>query len=1081
MTVDIATLAVNVDTSSVKAGTGALNDFEKRAQAVERANNSLGSSFRKTSDDAKLTAKITKDTETAFDRYKQKITELDTAHRRGLVSTDLARKAVAIYTAELKRSQGAFDGFGGKISAFNGRMASLSSSMQNTLSALFGGAMVMGFLRTADSINVMEAQLNSVTHAGESYSDTYNRVLQIANENQSSFQSTADLYVKTSRAMEEYGATSNQVATFTDNLSKTFRAAGMSAEDQSASILQLSQSMSSGRMQGDEFRSLSERAPLFMKVLADSIGVPIGRLKQLGSDGKLTSDLIFNSFQKVPDAIKGIIPPSTVSGAYTVLKNKFDDWIHSQDKAVGVSKAVADSILWIGNNIETVIPIVGVGLVGALGASTLSMAAFTLATLANPIVWFTAAVALLAAGFFDLGGKVNGVAKDNSLKSWASDAMMLLAKVADVAVYVSKAVMAVGSSFRAVYNDMVVSVKWMNHVLPAFGQTQEQADAQYQDAKAQRESDLATANNNYSELGKYDWNIEKKAQAYLSQSGTKSIGDIATGVLNGAMAKNTAALGANTAIHLKSHDSLNKTLDSLKLKGKSAIGGGSAASGTILAAKGIQDILGGNLKYFAAINDKSHQGRDSKHNQGLAFDFSLTKPERSSDVKFMVEKYMAEIGFTGKDYKVLDEYKNPSKNATGGHMHFQFQNQAAASKFAGGYDQTSKWANNSDLYANTQTESDRYRESVKEQIAMLGKQTELERLLANIQLGKYGKLSDAEIKSLSHDAAALDYAKKKIELNDLQKDNADKLKSMADEISLIGKSADEIERLSFVRDLERQAAKLRADATPEIITSINSEVQAQIAARDALMKKRIEIEQQNRGDWTFGAKAALSDWGKNASDVAGQTKQAFSNAFDGMTGALTDLVTTGKADFKGLAASILKDIAAMMVKMAAFNALKSLGSAMGGSSTGWVKSIGTAISGAFGVTPQANGGAWSNGVQMFANGGAFTNSIVSSPTAFGMSGGGLGVMGEAGAEAIMPLTRTSGGKLGVMAVGGGGGIGSVNVTVVNHIQSDGSSKTSATSDGGAGGYKKLGEMMAAKAREVIQQEMRQGGVLAMTR
>jgi hypothetical protein len=67
--------------------------------------------------------------------------------------------------------------------------------------------------------------------------------------------------------------------------------------------------------------------------------------------------------------------------------------------------------------------------------------------------------------------------------------------------------------------------------------------------------------------------------------------------------------------------------------------------------------------------------------------------------------------------------------------------------------------------------------------------------------------------------------------------------------------------------------------------------------------------------------------------------------------------------------------------------------------------------------PQALGGAWSSGVQMFANGGAFTNSIVSTPTAFGMAGGRSGVMGEAGPEAIMPLTRTSSGKLGVIAAG----------------------------------------------------------------
>ena len=71
--------------------------------------------------------------------------------------------------------------------------------------------------------------------------------------------------------------------------------------------------------------------------------------------------------------------------------------------------------------------------------------------------------------------------------------------------------------------------------------------------------------------------------------------------------------------------------------------------------------------------------------------------------------------------------------------------------------------------------------------------------------------------------------------------------------------------------------------------------------------------------------------------------------------------------------------------------------------------------------PQALGGAWSGGVQLFAKGGAFTNSVLSRPTAFGMANGGLGVAGEAGPEAIMPLARGSDGSLGVQVVGGSGG------------------------------------------------------------
>jgi len=59
----------------------------------------------------------------------------------------------------------------------------------------------------------------------------------------------------------------------------------------------------------------------------------------------------------------------------------------------------------------------------------------------------------------------------------------------------------------------------------------------------------------------------------------------------------------------------------------------------------------------------------------------------------------------------------------------------------------------------------------------------------------------------------------------------------------------------------------------------------------------------------------------------------------------------------------------------------------------------------------ANGNAYAGGqIQAFASGGSFTNSVVSTPTYFNM-----GLMGEAGPEAIMPLTRTSDGKLGVRA------------------------------------------------------------------
>jgi phage-related minor tail protein len=122
------------------------------------------------------------------------------------------------------------------------------------------------------------------------------------------------------------------------------------------------------------------------------------------------------------------------------------------------------------------------------------------------------------------------------------------------------------------------------------------------------------------------------------------------------------------------------------------------------------------------------------------------------------------------------------------------------------------------------------------------------------------------------------------------------------------------------------------------------------------------------------------------------------------------------------------------------------------------------------------GGAWSGGVQMFADGGAFTNSIVSKPTSFGMANGNMGIAGEAGPEAIMPLTRTSSGKLGVMAMGGGGA-GATQINVEVHIDGDGNASSSAD----APGYDLFGKELAAFVEQKYQQmrnkDMGQGGVI----
>lgn len=135
----------------------------------------------------------------------------------------------------------------------------------------------------------------------------------------------------------------------------------------------------------------------------------------------------------------------------------------------------------------------------------------------------------------------------------------------------------------------------------------------------------------------------------------------------------------------------------------------------------------------------------------------------------------------------------------------------------------------------------------------------------------------------------------------------------------------------------------------------------------------------------------------------------------------------------------------------------------------------TGSAGGGSVVPSANGNIFDySGVKAFASGGSFTNSLVSSPTMFP-----LGLMGEAGPEAIMPLSRDSKGRLGVS---GGGGtslqqVNQIGIEITTVIQGDGNSQSSKSSNDTAKQYDKFSALIAAKVKEVITEEQRQGGAL----
>ena len=294
------------------------------------------------------------------------------------------------------------------------------------------------------------------------------------------------------------------------------------------------------------------------------------------------------------------------------------------------------------------------------------------------------------------------------------------------------------------------------------------------------------------------------------------------------------------------------------------------------------------------------------------------------------------------------------------------------------------------------------------------------------------------------------------------------------------------QRLDLARDKADAARNMSSDEYIQKLAAINK---SETDLKETTLSNYEDMSAA-QSDWRNGATSAFQNYLESARDVAGQTKSLFGNAFNSMEDSVVNFAITGKASFADFTKSILADMARIATRQAASGLLSSIaGSALGsyfgggagnglaaGSAGATSSNLGASQAGYSSAYFQAKGGAWDSGVQMFADGGVFTNSIVSKPTAFGMANGKTGIMGEDGEEAIMPLTRTANGKLGVMAVGGGGGT-SVSLSMPIMVMTDEESGRPEGAELDTEAFQRnMQERMRTVAREEIAKSWRQGGV-----
>jgi tape measure domain-containing protein len=244
-----------------------------------------------------------------------------------------------------------------------GSFASTGSSIDGMIAGLrrifYAGIALQGARAVLEYGDAWTEAGNKI-RAAESIAGVHGRSLSMLNDiataTRSPLEDIADLYAKLIRTSSGVVESEQKIADMTQTVAEAFKAGGASTLEQVNGIRQLAQALGSGILQGDELRSLRENAPLLAQAIAIEFNTTIAGLKKLGAEGKLTSDRIAKAIEDGQERIHRAFLQTTptVGQAFTVLNNALTESVGRFNEATGASKALADGIIWLANNLEEI-------------------------------------------------------------------------------------------------------------------------------------------------------------------------------------------------------------------------------------------------------------------------------------------------------------------------------------------------------------------------------------------------------------------------------------------------------------------------------------------------------------------------------------------------------------------------------------------------------------------------------------------------------------------------------------------------------------------------------------------------------
>lgn len=296
--------------------------------------------------------------------------------------------------------------------------SALRSETGGVIKSALAAFSVKKIVELADGMTTTRARLDLMNDGLQTTAELQDMIMKSANRSRAAYSTTADAVAKMGIMAGDAFSSNEELIAFSELINKQFTIAGTSAAGIDAAMLQLTQAMSSGVLRGEELNSVFEQAPTIIQTIADYLGVPIGKIREMAAEGQITSTIVKNAMLASADEInaKFAAMPMTFSQVWTIAKNI------ALEAFTPVLALIGQGAQWIYDNWSMIAPVfwglaaAALGYAVALGIQTAATwiangaaQAFFTTLLTNPLFWIALAIGVVVAAIYKWVQSVGGL------------------------------------------------------------------------------------------------------------------------------------------------------------------------------------------------------------------------------------------------------------------------------------------------------------------------------------------------------------------------------------------------------------------------------------------------------------------------------------------------------------------------------------------------------------------------------------------------------------------------------------------------------------------------------------------------